>query len=640
MVRALDHRGPDDVGIAVSSRAALGATRLAIRGVSNGHQPFVDPPTGVTVVCNGEIDNHAELRAWLEERGRAVHLATDAAVIPGLYLELGEAFVERLVGAFAVAVWDPRADRLLLARDRTGERPLFFLRHPDFVVFASELAALASDPTLTLTRDRDSLGAYLRSGLFASPSTPFAEVRKVAPGETVTFDAAGVRRRRYWRWSVGTTPKGPPNEERFDAIFREAVRRQTEVDVDFGVLLSGGLDSSLVATVARRLRPERPLLAYTVRFREASYDEGRVADRVAHRLGIRSIPVWIEPEQFPEQIRELVATVGEPLADPAWVPTAMLCRRAAADVKLALTGEGADEIFGGYPTYLGARWASRYARLPGPLRALVARILRRWPPSDRKVALSFLLKRFVDAAEMEGLTRHVLWTSQISPVLLRRLGATRPFEPPEDRPQGDLLDLVQRADLEGSLAEGLLTKADRASMAHGMEVRAPFLDVGVIEYAASLPPEARVRGLSTKVFLKRYALRYLPGSIVHRRKRGLSVPLASWMRGPLHGWVRSRLADERLEAAGVRPAAALDVLEEHRLRTADHSRALWTLVVLVEWLRWTAERSSRGEEGGADRPESHAVVLVPVPPGPGGRRTASRERGSGGRAPTPIHPST
>ncbi len=593
MLQALAHRGPDDVGSKASGAAVLGATRLAIRGLAAGQQPLVDAASGVVAVCNGEIDNHRELRAWLEACGRRTPQETDIAVIPGLYLELGNAFVERLVGAFAIAVWDPRAGRLLLARDRAGERPLFFTAGAQHARFATEIAALAAVPELRLTPDLAALRAFLRFGYFESPTSPFGEVRKVGPAEVVVMDREGVRRRRYWRWSLGAEPTRAPERDRFDAVFSEAVRRQSEVDVPYGAFLSGGIDSSLVAAVARRVRPEYPLKAFTLRFQEHSYDEGAFAQRMAARLGIACDAVWVTPGVFPGVLAELVAHSGEPLADPAWVPTALLARRAAEEVKVALVGEGGDELFGGYPTYLGALLAERYAGLPARVRATCRRLVEMLPPSDKKVSVSFLLKKFVAAAGRDGMARHLEWTSNIGPGLLAGLGVEEQAAPTSDSGAMTLLDAVQRHDLETSLAEGLLTKADRASMHSALELRAPFLDEGVLAFAASLPAGARVRGLTTKVFLKRYAGRYLPRGIVHRRKRGLSVPLSRWLRETLYEWAEARVGSDRLSTVGIDRAAALRLLAEHRSKRADHARALWTLIVLSEWLEWS-HLTSRG----------------------------------------------
>jgi asparagine synthase (glutamine-hydrolysing) len=593
MVDALMHRGPDDTGIDGDQAAVFGMTRLAIRGLNDGKQPIVDHDSGVMMACNGEIDNHHELRAWLLDRGRTVEQSTDVAVIPALYLELGETFVERLKGAFAIAIWDPREKKLLLARDRAGERPLFFSVNNGIVAFASLIAALHSPDSDVLSISMDAVHGYLQSGYFVAPETPFSDVQKVLPGEIVTIDAFGAQRRRYWRWNPVQTPKQSGSLDAFDEIFRQAVWRQSEVDVDFGLFLSGGLDSSLITAVTRSIRPEKTLKAYSLRFSEASYDEGRYAEQVANALGVEFVPVWVRPEDFPPTIAKLVRQVGEPLADPAWVPSALLARRAAQDVRVALVGEGADELFGGYPTYFGAGLAGHYARLPDPVRALIRRAVEGWPASDKKVTIPFLLKRFIQGDELDFLGRHILWTSCISPAVLKRLGVT---PPPLAKPvslSAAMLDQLQQHDLETSLAEGLLTKADRASMKSALELRAPFLDQEVMEFAASLPEKERIQRLQTKVFLKRYALRYLPAEIVHRKKRGLSVPLSSWLREPLYEWAKSKLSSPLLDRVGINRYAAMELLQEHMQRKVDHARAIWTIIVLSEWLEWVSDVEAR-----------------------------------------------
>ena len=594
MLQAMRHRGPDALEFAATDLAVLGATRLAVRGVPDGRQPMVDPATGVTVVCNGEIDNHRELRRWLQDRGRPVTQQTDVAVIPGLYAELGDKFVSRLAGAFAVAVWDPGAGRLLLARDRAGERPLFFARTANEIVFATEIAALVGHERLPVTFARDALHRYLQFGIFLSPDAPFAEIQKVAPGELVQIEAGTIRRERYWRWQIVERPKQPPSLDQFDRIFREAVRRQSDVDVEFGVFLSGGVDSSLVSAVARSLYPERSLKAFTLRFEEESYDEGSFAEAVAKQLNMDMATVWINPEEVRQELSSLVRLVGEPLADPAWLPATLLARRAAQDIRVGLVGEGADELFGGYPTYIGASVAARFSRLPAWVRAGIRRGVEALPSSDKKITVSYLLKRFVQGADLSGLARHQLWVSNLSPALLSRLGIEPPAVPSGTLAGSELLDQVQRWDLETSLAEGLLTKADRSSMSSGLELRAPFLDETVLEFAASLPSSERVRGFNTKVFLKRYAGRYLPGNIVHRRKRGLSVPIARWLRGPWREWAAASLNSDRLHRIGIRPGAARELLTEHCHQQADHARALWTLLVLSEWLDWVATETCPG----------------------------------------------
>jgi asparagine synthase (glutamine-hydrolysing) len=609
MLRSLSHRGPDSTGQVDVELAVLGATRLAIRGLNDQlNQPMADAESGVIAVCNGEIDNHRELGRWLAERGRPVQQETDVAVIPGLYLELGEAFATRLVGAFAIAVWDSRNRRLTLVRDRTGERPLFYARNRNEIIFATEIAALVAHGSLPVSLDQEALRKYLQFGIFPSPDTPFSEIRKVGPGELIQFDMGGVRRKSYWRWQITETTKQPSSLDTFDQTFRTAISRQSDVDVDFGVFLSGGIDSSLVSAVVRSLHPKRPLKAYTLRFEEQSFDEGRFAAAVAKQLKMELVTVWVKAGDVLDGLKSLIRLVGEPLGDPAWIPTALLAQRAAQESKMALVGEGADELFGGYPTYIGAGVAGRFVQLPGWLKFAIRRVVEGLPPSEKKVTISFLLKRFVEGAGLNGMTRHRLWVSNIAPALLRRLGVAPMDLESHDAGGGHLLDRVQRWDLETLLAEGLLTKADRASMSSALELRAPFLDEAVMEFAKSLQVEDRVRGFKTKVFLKRYAQRYLPDDVVNRRKRGLSVPIATWLRGPLKEWAAATLGKGRLEQVGIHTSVAMEFFSEHCERKADHARALWTLLVLGEWLDWVATEADCGQTG-----EDHKGVFADQP---------------------------
>jgi len=471
---------------------------------------------------------------------------------------------------------------------RAGERPLFYARNRNEIIFATEIAALVAHGGLPVSLDQQALRKYLQFGIFPSPDTPFGEIRKVAPGQFIQFDIGGMRRESYWRWQIRETAKQPLSLDTFDQTFRTAVGRQTDVDVDFGVFLSGGIDSSLVSAVVRSLHPKRPLKAYTLRFDEQSFDESRFAAVVAKQLRMELVTVQVRPDDMRIGLKSLIRMVGEPLADPAWVPTNLLAQRAAQETKMALVGEGADELFGGYPTYIGARIAERFVQLPNWLRFAIRRVVEALPPSEKKVTISFLLKRFVQGASWNGMMRHRLWVSSITPALLRRLGVAPIDLDSNDAGGGELLDRAQRWDLETLLAEGLLTKADRASMSSALELRAPFLDEAVMEFAKSLQIEDRVHGFKTKVFLKRYARRYLPDNIVNRRKRGLSVPISSWLRGPLKEWATATLEKGRLEQVGIQASAAMELFSEHCQRKADHARTLWTLLVLGEWLDWVA----------------------------------------------------
>jgi len=590
MLAAMTHRGPHGDAFFTRGQLAIACNRLAIRGVEQHQPPLIEHESGIVVACNGEIDNHRELRRELAHAGHAITLSTDVAVIAPLYLEKGLAFLEHLQGVFALALWDARQQRLILARDRGGERHLYYTASEQAVCFASELAALLSARDAPPQLDRTGLARYLRSGYCPAPHSPLKDIRKVAPGEMIVVEPGGIEHRRYWNMPAGNPSAPMPTARDFDPVFRAAVARQSDIDVDYGVLLSGGIDSALMTAVARSVRPDKKTTAYCIRFAEASFDEGQYAAELAQELGCDFVPVTVSAADFPVALRELIHATGEPLADPAWIPLSLVTRRAAKDVRVLLAGEGADELFGGYPTYLGAQWSSRYARLPAPVRALCEKLIDAFPTSDKKVTLSFLLKRFIRGQELDGLSRHLLWTASIAPAWMRRLGIEPPIDDTHDA-TSSLLDTIQRYDFGHSLPDALMAKADRGGMLHGVEIRAPFLDQSVIEFAARLPEQARVRGLMTKVFLKGYALNYVPKPVVTRRKRGLSVPLAAWLRGPLREWAQAQLSHRVLGEAGIDTRAAGELFDAHQARAGDHARALWTLIVLSEWLQWLDLRS-------------------------------------------------
>ncbi len=565
----------------------MGANRLAIRSVRDHQPPLIEHSSGVIVACNGEIDNHKALRSRLQKSGHTFDLTTDVAVIAPLYLEEGMDFARHLEGAFAIAIWDPRQQSLILVRDRGGERHLYYTHGDDGITFATELAALQAGLAQPQRPGHASLAAYLSHGFYPAPTTPFADQCKLAAGEMLIVSAKGVHRSRYIECPIGQTQARRPDTRTFDDAFRTAVFEQSEIDVNFGVLLSGGVDSSLITAVLRKVRPATHPITYGIRFAESSFDEGEHAARVASKLDCPFVPVTVAAEDVPATLKDLIHTTGEPLADPAWIPQALVARRASQDVRIVLAGEGADELFGGYPTYLGAHLAARYARLPATVRSGIKRVVDALPVSDKKMSISFMLKRFVQGQNLPAHARHLLWTANMPPGMLLRLGVDPPAEHPHET-YGSALETVQRHDFCTTLPDALLAKADRGGMRHALEVRAPFLHPRVIEFAATLPARERVNGLTTKVFLKRYALAYLPREVVHRRKRGLSVPLGAWLRGPLNGWAQSLLSSPHLASIGINNEVTLQILSEHCSRAQDHARALWTLMVLSEWLDWHA----------------------------------------------------
>ena len=583
MARALRHRGPDGHGRRMWEDALLGVTRLRVVDLDpRADQPFTDATGMVTLACNGEIYNAAALRRRYADF--PYRSASDVEVVLPLFLDRGADGLADLDGMFALAVLDRRVGHLVLVRDRAGEKPLFTAAIGDECWFASEIGALLEAGAVGRTLDLGALRAFLRHGYVREPLTPFTGIRKVPAGTIVIVDDHGTTIRRYW------DPDAPRDESPIDlaTLLRDAVARQVRADVPLGVFTSGGLDSSLLAALAAEVLGPARIRTFAVGFPDRTYDERRFAERFAAALGTTHEAAVVEDDQVPEALDALAAT-GEPVGDPAAVPTLVLARAAKPSVTVVLSGEGADELFGGYPTYLGHRAAPYWARLPAPLRAGARRAIAALPASGRRVPLAFLLGRFADAADLPWPERHLAWFANGLPE--DALGGSAWAEQAPWRPPGeDPVAGAMRLDYDGPLRERLLVKVDRATMRASVEARSPFLDPAVTR-AAWAAGGRHVSGFATKRLLREVARPILPRFILRRRKRGLSVPLYRWLNGPLAAAADQLLAPGRLAAVGlVDPARVASLLAAHRAGRADHGRALWTLLVMRHWLSyWNLE---------------------------------------------------
>jgi asparagine synthase (glutamine-hydrolysing) len=594
MADTIIHRGPDAGGHLEEGGAILGSRRLAIVDLSPlAKQPFTSPGGDVWLVCNGEIYNAPSIRERYAARGypfRSDH--NDVEPILPLYLEHGERAVEHLDGMFALAIWDRRQRRLLLARDRAGEKPLFWQETGGELRFASEIQALLAGDGALPEVSRAGLSDYLALGYCTAPDTMFEGIRKVEAAQQLVFDAGGRSARRYWdavgfaSHQVATAPPA------LLAALTGAVERQLNADVPLGVFLSGGLDSSLLATeVVRRAAPGT-VNTYAVSFEREGYDESDWAAKVAQRLGTVHHRVHASEAELRRALDYTSERMAEPIGDPAVLPTYLLSEAAARDVKVVLSGEGADELFGGYPTYLGHRWARRFARLPAVLRTPIRGIVRRLPTTTAKVSLSFLARRFVEDAERDLEQRHMAWFGALGPEAERLAVDYRPPAALESwlrlAPIADPVKKVMVFDLFTYLAENLLSKVDRATMLASIEARAPFLDRSIMELALAQPAGSAVGNVSMKMALKKAAEARLPRDIIHRRKRGLSVPVSDLINNGLRNEFNAMLEPARLSAQGlIRPEPVTQLLQEHRSGRADHGRRLWPLFILQRWHhRW------------------------------------------------------
>src|SRR6059058_4826574 len=565
MGEALRHRGPDGHAEFARAEAAIGTERLRIIDLhERADQPFAAPGSQVWLECNGEIYNAAEIRARYPDY--PYRSKSDVETILPLYLERGVAGIPELDGMFGLAIWDARTQTLILARDRAGEKPLFYANVGVEVIFASELQCLLRHPDISRELDPIAIGEYLRLGYVPEPRTPFRDVRRVEAGTFVRFTNGGEETVRYWdpaSFRIERISARAAIDET-QRLIERAVEKQVMSDVPVGVFTSGGLDSSILATLAAKFIGVDRVHTYSAAFAEQSYDESPVAEELAKRIRTRYVPVLTDAETLMEALQCVVRGVAEPLADPAILPTFLLARAARQYVKVILSGEGADELFGGYPTYLGHKLAPMYDALPGFARAALRRIVQRVPASSRKMTIEFLLKKFVTDAEKPWIERHLAWfgTGLSSDVYLSTPSMPELPAVPRDR---DALTGAMLLDYRSYLRDNLLVKVDRATMLSSVEARAPYLDRDVTKFALSLPPELRVRRLTTKWVLKKAAEAWLPKDVIYRRKRGLSVPIASWINGGLRAEVDRLLDPQKLRREGLLSEPTVTrLLDEHR----------------------------------------------------------------------------
>jgi asparagine synthase (glutamine-hydrolysing) len=589
----LAHRGPDDEGLFHEGPVALAARRLSIIDLDHGHQPIENEDRSAVVVQNGEIYNYRELKRELEGRGHRFATDCDTEVLVHLYEEHGDGFVERLRGMFAIALWDKRRQRLLLARDRFGIKPLYY-RHVDGgLSFASELKAMLEQPGFSREIDPKAVSAYLAFNAIPAPLTIFAEARKLPPGHLLSWEGGEVELRRYAR--PGAAPGGEARGGSADELAAElrevlddSVRAHLVADVPVGVLLSGGVDSGGLAALASA-HSEEPLRTFSIGFEEAGFDELSRARLVARRYGTDHHELVLRPDAV-ELLPKLVESFDEPFGDSSALPTYLVSELAAGKVKVALSGEGGDELFGGYYTYVADLLARRVGRL-APLARPLAEAL---PSRHDRVGFDYKAKRFARAAaNADPLERHHAWKEIFSPRERAELAGAKAsgWDPVDlyreryaETAGAEPLARMQDVDLGIYLVDDLLVKTDRLSMAHSLELRVPFLDPKVAEFAFSLPTRMKVRGFAKKRLLRRALEPLLPKEILHGRKQGFSIPIAAWLRGPLEPFAREVLAPSTLARQGLLdPSAVTPVLDRHCSGREDLSRQIWGLMALTLW---------------------------------------------------------
>lgn len=606
MTATIAHRGPDGDGLFVDGPVALGHRRLSIIDLAGGAQPMSNEDGSVWITFNGEIYNEAGpggLREYLIARGHAYKTVSDTESIVHHYEEEGAGndrtpgFAHLLNGMFALAVWDRNCARLVLARDRMGQKPLYYAEtHGGGLVFGSEPKALLQHPDVPRRLDPHGLARYLFYEYVPAPHSIWAGIKKLPPAHVLVWENGKTAIHRYW------TPAWPDGRDvnPFDATaeqywrwFVKAVARHRRADVPLGVFLSGGIDSSCVAAAVCELGPANLVRTFSIGFEDPSFDESAHARAVARHLGTDHREKTFSAETVYELLPEAAAWLDEPFGDASVLPTHLLSRFARSEVTVVLGGDGADELLAGYPTFAAERAAGLFRRLPGPARAFAGAAVGRLPVDHGNISLDFKLKQFLRGASEPLALAHQRWLGSFSGAEIDRLlVGGQPFDVEAEHLRRASGLALGSDPLTRSLAlyqdtyqpDDILTKVDRASMACGLEVRAPFLDANLVDFVEGLPASYKYGKGQTKRLLKRAASGRLPASVLNRPKKGFGIPVARWLRGPLAPLLDRMLDPARLARQGIfRADEVARRVGEHKAGVRDHRKPLWTLLMFQLW---------------------------------------------------------
>lgn len=601
MSRSLTHRGPDDVGTHLAPQLGLTMRRLAIIDPASGQQPLYSEDGKLVLVCNGEIYNYRQLRERLIARGHRFRSKSDCEVLLYAYREYGLSMLAQLRGMFAFALWDDDRQRLLLARDRVGIKPLYVADYEGTLVFGSELKALLASELLPRRVDPTALHHYLSLNYVPAPFSLLAGVEQLRPGELLLCDAGGVRKETYWdlRFQQEVHDEAEWTRQIRDKL-AESVSSHLVSDVPFGAFLSGGIDSSAVVALMAQLLDE-PVSTFTIDFSEKSYSEAAYARQIAELYGCNHHELTAS-SQIVDLLDELVWYADDPLADSSMLPVYRVAELAQKHVSMVLTGDGGDEVFAGYETYQAYFVRELYRRVPAILRQqLVRRIVERLPVSLTKVSFDYKAKRFISGAELDAEESHFWWRAIFSEpeksALYSRsfreaLHLESSVEPTANLYRSlfaqsgsdDPLARMLYVDTRFYLPADMLVKVDRMTMAHGLEARVPFLDHELVELAARAPSKLKLRGRRKKHLLKEAVADLLPREIIDRKKAGFNVPVNAWLAGELRETVARHLSPEAIAAAGFfEPSQVTRLVTEHAERRADHSYRIWGLLCFQLW---------------------------------------------------------
>jgi len=595
-VLSITHRGPNQQGVFESEAVSLGAARLKIIDIQGGDQPILSEDGDAVIAFNGEIYNHLELRRELEERGYRFHSRSDTETVLNAFLEWDTECFARMRGMFAVALWRESERRLVLARDRMGIKPLYIERHGDDLYFGSELKAILVHPEIERWLSVDGLDCYLSLNYVPAPWTLIEGIEKLLPGQWMEWrqgvsNKCTIRTERYWRLpenrELSWTPESAQGE--LDRLLKQSVREHLESDVPLSVWLSGGLDSSSLVHYASEASSAR-LKTFSITFRGRSFDETSYARQVAEQYGTEHTELDLNPEEdLPGAIQDLAYYCDEPNADSGALPVWFLSRLTKRTATVALSGEGADELFGGYLMHRASLLARNARRLPPPLLRAMLAAARRWPVSNDKIGFEYKLKRFLEGCVMPAARAHVHWSGTFDDQEKRALvQQTLPaaLDSVLEELAGEHLQDFLSFDQRYFLPDNILTKVDHTSMAHAVEVRPPFLDHRIVEFAASLPANLKIQGSRQKVVLRNLMRGKLSPAILNRSKIGFDIPTHDWFRGPLRPLLEESLAFASAEHSEFFDLSRIQAqAQAHLDRRANLGYHLWGLMTLFFWMK-------------------------------------------------------
>jgi asparagine synthase (glutamine-hydrolysing) len=601
MCQVMRHRGPDDEGIYVKNNVGIGMRRLSIIDLASGHQPISNEDGTVWIVFNGEIYNHKQIRAELEQRGHRFATNSDTEAILHAYEEYGEACPEKLNGMFGFAIWDENKQRLFIARDRIGIKPMYYYHDGKRFVFGSELKALLQVRDIPRRVNPPALDNFLTFEYVPAPLSIFESIYKLEPGHSLLCENGKIHKRRFWKLGYDIRPRSE-NEicEELVSILQDAVKIRLMSEVPLGAFLSGGIDSSTIVALMSRVM-DRPVKTFSIGFEDSTYNELKYARIIAQKFKTEHHEFTIKPDAV-DLTQNLVRNyVDEPFGDFSLFPTYLVSKMAREYVTVTLSGDGGDELFAGYDHYIANRIGQIYQSIPGIFRkGLIEPILKRVPPTEKKKGLINRAKRFVEGAQLPADLQHTRWMIFLSAYEKNLLYSPdfqdhiRNFDSYahvrhffKNAPTTDPLDQQEYVDIHTYLVDDILVKVDRMSMATSLEARVPFLDHRVVEFSATIPSQLKLAGLShqkTKYILKKAMENILPHEIIYRGKEGFSIPIKNWLKNELKPMLLDVLSPERIKSEGFfNPEYVEQLKREHFQNIENHSHRLWALMMFGIW---------------------------------------------------------